>query len=412
MKKLIATLLCIAMLISCLALAACDKGTGANNGGNAADGFAVTGDTITIGVYEPASGDNGAGGKQETLGVKYANDVKKEVTVGGKTYKVELAIVDNQSSNDKAISAATELINKGSLVVLGSYGSGVSIAASETFKNAGVGAIGVTCTNPQVTAGNSHYFRVCFLDPFQGTVLANYAKDAGADRAYVIAQQGNDYDVGLANYFKQAFGDESTYTYETFPLNTADFSAYVQKAIDEEADVIFAPTSISYAQLIIDAAKAKGYTGTILAGDTWDSNKVIEAAQNSDLDIQVTTFYQEGGNAEFDKGFAEWLNADAQRTTENGGNTMIAAVSVMGYDAYMTALYAIESIKLDEGASLTRQAVIDALAAMNSADNAYTGVTGVIYFDATGDAVRDTAFIKKVDTAAGVWSFVKEQKAQ
>lgn len=59
--------------------------------------------------------------------------------------------------------------------MLGSYGSGVSIAASDTFKQAGIPAIGVTCTNPNVTAGNSHYFRICFLDPFQGTVLANYA---------------------------------------------------------------------------------------------------------------------------------------------------------------------------------------------------------------------------------------------
>ena len=128
---------------------------------------------VKIGVFEPASGDNGAGGKQETLGIQYANSVTPTVEIGGKEYKVQLEIVDNESSNDKAVTAASELISKGVSVVLGSYGSGVSIAASDTFAAANVPAIGVTCTNPQVTLGNEHYFRICFLDPFQGTVLAN-----------------------------------------------------------------------------------------------------------------------------------------------------------------------------------------------------------------------------------------------
>ena len=228
MKKIVSLALAIIMCVACACcFASCNSGSS---------------DTLYIGVYEPASGDNGAGGKQETLGVKYANSVKNTVTVAGKEYNVELVIVDNQSSNDKAITAATELINKNACVVLGSYGSGVSIAASDTFKEAGVPAIGITCTNPNVTAGNSHYFRVCFLDPFQGTVLANYAKDLGATKAYVLAQKGNDYDVGLSSYFKTAFGEDNC-VYEEFPEGNSDFTAYVQKAIDNNCTVIFAPTS-------------------------------------------------------------------------------------------------------------------------------------------------------------------------
>ncbi|GEM_PF-3580142 len=83
----------------------------------------------------------------------------------------------------------------------------------------------------------------------------------------------------------------------------------------------------------------------------------------------------------------------------------------MGYDAYMTAIYAIEKCESIGSVADTRAAVMAALTAMTGADNAYAGVTGTIYFDATGDCVRDTAFIKKVDTANGVWAFVKEQKA-
>ena len=123
------------------------------------------------------------------------------------TYTVELVYADNGSSADKAPSAAQQLVSEGVSVVLGSYGSGVSIAAgSQYFADAGIPAIGVTCTNPQVTAGNTHYFRICFLDPFQGTVLANYAySELGAKTAYCLAELGNDYDVGLCHYFQQAF---------------------------------------------------------------------------------------------------------------------------------------------------------------------------------------------------------------
>ena len=133
------------------------------------------GKTVKIGVFEPASGDNGAGGKQEVLGIEYANSVAPTVDIGGETYNVELVEVDNQSSTDKAVTAAQELVSKKVSVVLGSYGSGVSIAAASTFADAGLPAIGVSCTNSAVTEGQDYYFRTCFLDPFQGSVMADFA---------------------------------------------------------------------------------------------------------------------------------------------------------------------------------------------------------------------------------------------
>lgn len=152
MKKAIALLLALVMVF---ALCACggDKGT-ADNGEK----------VVKIGVFEPASGDSGAGGKKEMLGMQYANQETPTVEIGGETYKVELVYSDNGSDSAKAVSAASKLVNEKVSIVLGSYGSGVSIAASDTFKQAGIPAIGVTCTNPNVTAGNSHYFRICFLD--------------------------------------------------------------------------------------------------------------------------------------------------------------------------------------------------------------------------------------------------------
>ena len=186
MKKRVLSVLLAAAMLSTL-IAGCERTPESTSDSSSAAG----GDVVKIGVFEPASGDNGAGGKQETLGIQYANYVTPTVEIGGKEYTVQLDIVDNESSNDKAPSAAATLVSDGVSVVLGSYGSGVSIAGSDTFKEAGIPVIGVTCTNPQITEGNTHYFRICFLDPFQGTVLANFASDNfSAKKAYVLTKLG------------------------------------------------------------------------------------------------------------------------------------------------------------------------------------------------------------------------------
>ena len=363
--------------------------------------FAMAEGVVKIGVFEPASGDSGAGGKQEMLGMQYANAVQPTVEIGGETYKVELVYADNGSSTDKAPSAAQQLVSEGVSVVLGSYGSGVSIAGSQYFADAGIPAIGVTCTNPQVTAGNSHYFRICFLDPFQGTVLANYAfKELGARTAYCLAELGNDYDVGLCHYFQQAFEAMGGMVIsDTFPTGNSDFTSYLTNASMYGAQVIFAPCSLAYAALICSAAGAQGVTTPILGSDTWDSNVVVDAAAGQNITIYVSTFYQEGGSPEFDAGFKAWINSDSVHLANNNGNDMISAVSAMGYDAYMVALEALKA-----AGSKDPKAVNAALW-----DVKYDGVTGAIAFDETGDAIRDVAFIKHLDTANSAWELAAVQ---
>lgn len=398
MKKILALL-----LAGCMALALCACGTPAEPSGDAGSdsSASASGDTVVIGVFEPLSGDNGAGGKQEYLGMQYANSVTPTVEIGGKTYNVKLEVVDNESSNDKAVSAASNLISKNVSIVLGSYGSGVSIAASDTFAQAGVPAMGVTCTNPQITEGNDHYFRICFLDPFQGTVLANFAKEElKAEKVYCLGQLGNDYDQGLMNYFqKAAEGLGMECVAESFPVNNSDFTSYLTSAKNQGADVIFAPTSISYAQLIVKQAASQGIDMPLLASDTWDSNVILGAAKGTDMGVYVTTFYAEGGDAEFEKGFKEWINSDSTNLTNNGGNDIIAAVSVMGYDAYYTALEALKA------AGSTNPA--DVMAALPNVT--HKGVTGEISFNEVGDANRDSAFVKKTNNETGLWEFVTVQ---
>ena len=186
MKKIIALLLA---LVTALSLVACGS-----NGGD------KDGDVIKIGIFEPTSGQNGAGGKKEILGIEYAHSLKPTVTIGGKEYQIQLVTADNASDASKAPAAAQTLISAGVSVVVGTYGSGCAIAAGDLFKSARIPAIGTSCTNPNVTLGNDFYFRVSYIDPFQGAVMANFAnKEKGSVNCALIIESGDDYSAGFGN---------------------------------------------------------------------------------------------------------------------------------------------------------------------------------------------------------------------
>ena len=380
MKKVLAMVLALCMVLS---LTACGTAKKADE------------KVIKIGVFEPSSGDSASGGKKEILGMQYANSLTPEIELGGETYKIELVYGDNGSSTDKAPSAASSLVSAGVSVVLGSYGSGVSIAGGPKFEEAGLAAIGVTCTNPNVTAGNDYYYRICFLDDFQADVLANFAMDNfDAKVAYCLGESGNEYDQGLIAFFKQVFeaagGKVIT---DSFPTGNSDFTSYLNKAKSEGADVIFTPVSIAYAVQIIAQADDLNIEAPFLGSDTLDDNMVLDAIAGSDLQLFVSTFYQEGGDEEFDAGIKKYINGNAEALAANGGNDTISAVTAMGFDAYYVALEAIA-----KAGSGDKAAIKAALPEVT-----YEGVSGAIAFNEIGDAVRDTAFIKTADTANAVW---------
>ena len=360
-------------------------------------------DVIKIGVFEPSTGDSASGGKKEILGMQFANSETPTVTIGGKEYQVELVMADNGSSTDKAPSAASDLVSKDVSIVLGSYGSGVSMAGGPKFEEAGLAALGVTCTNPNVTAGNDYYFRICFLDDFQADVLANFAMDKfNAKVAYCLGENGNEYDQGLIAFFTKVFeAAGGKVIADSFPTNNSDFYSFLNKAKSENADVIFTPVSIAYATQIISQAASLGIEAPILGSDTLDDNMVLEAAKGTDIKLFVSTFYQEGGSPEFDAGIKAYINENPEAMTNNGGNDTIAAVTAMGYDAYYVAL---EAIKAADSAD--SYDIKDALGGVT-----YEGVTGAIALDSTGDAVRDSAFVKSCNTETGVWDFVAVAKA-
>ena len=282
----------------------------------------------------------------------------------------------------------------------------IAIAAGTYFANAKIPAIGCSCTNAAVTAGNDYYFRVCFLDPFQGSVMASFAmEEFGAKKAYVLSMLGDDYTVGLAKNFVKAFeaaGGEIVAD-ETFVEGTADFSAYLNNAKAGGADVIFAPSAIAYAPQIIEQASSQGLTIPVLGGDTWENSAISDAQKGTDIQVFVSTFFDENDESglakEFVTGYKAWLNGDSQNLTNNGGNDVVAAVSALGYDAYMAAVAAIEKAQSTDGT-----AIRDALAGLS-----IDAVTGALSFDANGDAVKSTAYIKQA--IDGGFQFYKVQTA-
>lgn len=385
MKKVLSLALAASLVIG--SLAACSSSSSSGSGSSSGSDNAASGDNvIKVGVFEPQTGENGGGGLQEVYGIRYANQVYPTVEVGGTEYTIQLVEVDNKSDKTEAVTAAQKLVSEGVVGVLGSYGSGVSIAAGDIFADAGIPAIGCSCTNPQVTNGNDWYFRVCFLDPFQGTVMANYAIQNGYQSAAVITQLGDDYSSGLGSYFKTAFESlgGTIAAEEQFQTNQSDFKAILTNIKAANPDIIFAPSSITTAPLIIKQAREMGITAVIAAGDTWENATIIENAGADAEGVVLSTFYDEAAPANdeasaFVDGFKTYLAGI-------GEPDIIPAVSALGYDSYLALIQAIK-----DADSVDPAAVRDALVNVQ-----VTGVTGDIKFDENGDADKDLAFIKTI----------------
>lgn len=395
MKKFLAMILALVMALS---LVACgSKDNGQQQGGD------VSGDKVVkVGVFEPTSGQNAGGGKKEILGIEYAHSLKPTVTINGEEYSVQLVYADNASDANKAPSAAQTLISQGVSAVIGTYGSGCAIAAGDLFAEAKIPAIGTSCTNPQVTLGNDYYFRIAYIDPFQGAVMASYALKNGCKNCVVIVEAGDDYSAGFGNYFSEAMlkGGASCDTV-TFQKDETDFSTIMANIKSKGYDGIFAPVSIETAPLIINQAREAGVDCQIMAGDTWDDISIAERAGANANGVFFSAFFDASDTSneagvEFNKGILEWIAADATRTENNGGTTdAISSVTPCGYDAYMAAYNAILAAQSTDG-----EAIRDALANLEVKGL----VTGDLKFNENGDAIKNYVAIKTFQDGKIVFS--------
>lgn len=340
---------------------------------------------IRIGVFEPLTGSKAAGGIMEYEGIQAAHALRPQVL--GRP--IELVVMDNKSEDDAAVRAAELLVEADVDIVLGSWGSSLSIAGGPVFEAAQVPAIGTSCTNPDVTLGNAYYFRVCYVDDFQGALLAGYARDdLGATSAAILCDIANVYAIGLRQYFRETFGPENITAEAYFSPGDTDFANQIENIMQTDPDVIFIPSDYTEPALIIRQAHRMGYTDVLfLGGDTWETDAFINAGGKDLSACRFTTFYD--------------INADPTPTSEAFlaeytalfGSRPRGAVTALGHDAYMAAVLAIEAAGSTDSA-----AVLEALQALS-----FEGVTGPISFDENGNAIVTQAVIKTVKNGEFVY---------
>jgi branched-chain amino acid transport system substrate-binding protein len=367
MRKRITLLLALVMTTT-FTLTSC--ATKANTKAN------VDSDVIKIGVFEPMTGANAAGGELEAEGAKLANKIYP--TVLGK--KVELVFADNKSDKVEAASAAANLIEQEHVnAIIGSYGSGLSMSAGDIVQEAKVPAVGVTCTNPLVTAGNDYYFRVCFIDPFQGTVMAKYAANKlKAKKVAILQEVSSDYSVGICKFFTDEFkkltGDnDSIVAKANYTTGDQDFTAQLTNIKGSNPDVIFAPGNFTEGAMLIKQARQLGITAPIIGGDTWETPEFLDIGKEDVEGTVFSTFFSsETPITNESKVFLDEYRKEYNKEP--------AAATALGYDAYIVIL---DAIKRADSADPVK--IRDEIAKTKN----FPGAAGVITIDENNNAVKD-----------------------
>ncbi|ADL53765.1 ABC transporter substrate-binding protein [Clostridium cellulovorans] len=376
----------LAMLLSTLLLATSFAGCEVEKTGSSSN---ASSDVIRIGVFEPLTGANAAGGQIEIKGLEVAKALYPEVL--GK--KIELVTVDNKSDKVEAANAASRLVEKEKVsAIIGSWGSSLSLAAGETVKNGKIPTIGTSCTNPMVTEGNEYYFRVCFIDPFQGEVMANYAfNKLKVKKAAIVQEVSNDYAVGLSKYFEDNLskltGDKNCIV-EKANYNTGDtdFSAQLTNIKQKNPDVIFAPGNFTESAMLTKQARQLGITCPILGGDTWENPDFLSIGGDAVEGVTFSTFFDAANPLTNET--TKFLN----KYKEMYGNEEPAAVAALAYDAYLLLVQAIEKTGLTDSGTVDSVKLRDTIAEIKD----FQGSAGVLNFDKNRNAIKP-AIIKTVE---------------
>lgn len=284
MKRIILTISVIASLL--LSVACVQKGgPGAN---------ADAGDTIKVGVYADLSGATSSFGQSTKNGIELATE---EINANGGVLnkKLQLLIEDDQGKPEQAKTVVQKLISQDKVqVVLGEVASTNSLAAAPVAQEAKIPMITPSSTNPKVTETGDYIFRVCFIDPFQGLVMARFAaNDLKAKTAAIFGDVQSDYSKGLTQYFTQEFTklggrivDNQAYT-----QNDADFKSQLTNIREKNPDIIYVPGYYGEVGIIVKQARELGMNMPILGGDGWDSPELWKLGGDNLKNTYISNHY-------------------------------------------------------------------------------------------------------------------------
>ncbi len=345
---------------------------------------------IVIGVTQPLTGNYAMGGQLGLRGIEMAHEEVPSVL--GRPIK--LVTLDNKSDKIEAANVVTRLIEQFKVVaILGTYSSALGIPGAEIANKNKVIYIAPSNTNPLVTKDKPYVFRTCFIDPFQGTVMAKFAVQyLKAKTAAVIYDVSNDYSVGLAYYFRDAFikltgNSKAIPVYIAYQGGDQDFTAQLTAVKKANPDVIFIPAGIvGDAALIAKQARELGLKQPLLGGDTWDLPQLIEIAGSAVEGAYYSTMFDV--KAELSDKTKPFVEKYRKKYNEDPGY-----LPALAYDAYMVLVDAIKRANSDKPEDIRK-----ALLTTN-----YVGVSGRIRFDQNRDAIKD-AVIKTIKN--GKFEFV------
>jgi branched-chain amino acid transport system substrate-binding protein len=346
---------------------------------------------IRIGAYFPMTGPYAAGGQMTMEGIAMARDRRPEAL--GKP--VELVLVDNKSEKVESANAVSRLIESERVVaVLGTYASSNAIAGAEVCEKARVPMLAASATNPLVTEGKAYSFRACFIDPFQGWVVAKYAvEELDAGSAVVLQDIAADYSVGLTAFFRRAFAEftgdagavQKVLNYQT---GDQDFTAQLTVAKRLGPDVLFVPGYFGDLALIAKQAKELGIEAQILAADAAQAPELIEIGGEDVEGLVFSNHYTPEQST--DEAGQEFVRLYAERYGKTPN-----AFAALGYDTYNMLLDVIEA-----SGSADPEAIRAGLQGLKG----YHGVTGIISIDENGDAVKSAVMLTVRD---GKFEFVQ-----
>ena len=358
---------------------------------------------IKIGINVPITGDIPKVGE----GTKFAaqmwlEDIKAAggLTVGGKTYPVELVIEDNESRAESAVKVNTKMITEDEvLVIVGPQASKQAVPAGEVANNYKTPMISPWSTNPDTTKDRPFVFRGCFLDPFQGPVLANFIKEEfGFTKAAVLYDVASDYPKGLAEFFKKAWeglrGPGSVVAFESFTTKDADFSSQLTKIIKSGAEVLFTPQYYNEVALIVQQAGELGWKNPIVGSDSWGSAETVELCGKNCYGLFFSTHYAAAGAKGATKQFIDRYKAKYGYVPDDVGALTWDALNIV-----QTAIQACGKItgKLEKD----RKCIRDALARIKQ----FNGITGQMTFTEDGDPIKCAVIVRISDK--GEFEFYK-----
>jgi branched-chain amino acid transport system substrate-binding protein len=300
--------------------------------------------------------------------------------LGDKKYRLKILVEDNEDKAESAAAVAQKLISQNNvLAIIGPNASGNAIPAARICEDNGVIMISPWSTNPKTTEGKKFVFRACFIDDFQGLVMAKFARDhLQAQTAAVLYDVASEYNKGIAEFFKQSFEAMGgrVVAFASYTKDDKDFSSQLTTIKAANPGVLFLPNYYNEVPLQVQQARRLGITCPFIGSDSWGSPEILTLCGVELEESYFSTHYAPDIATDTAQKFIKAYEAKYGKKPDD--------VAALTYDAGKLLLTAIS-----QAGTLERQKVRDALAAVQE----FEGVTGSMKFHGTGDPIKSAVII-------------------